>query len=148
MSKIIITIKRIYRLTLAVLAVLGTVAIMGFVSPRVEYLEKPVHIPVEKPQPTLKELVNTVPDKYGISPLIVGAMLERESGARMDAIRFEPHHLNRVQSLCKGRGSDYCRQLASSRCASNHGLVGAHARYNLGRALRPGNQHRGRLHHT
>lgn len=68
-----------------------------------------------KPRP-VKELIENIPPEYGISPLVMSVIVERESGGRNDAIRYEPGQMPRAAKLTKN--AEKQRALASS-----HGLA-------------------------
>ena len=69
---------------------------------------------VERSEPSFNELLQTVPAQYGISPLLVSAMVKQESGGKKDAIRFEPSQMARAAKFT--RDADQQRMLASSHC--------------------------------
>lgn len=69
-------------------------------------------VQVIKPEPSLRQLVSTVPPKYGLPPILVAAIIERESGSRRDAIRYEPSQLTRARKLASN--PDDQRMYASS----------------------------------
>lgn len=60
-----------------------------------------IEVPVEKPEPSIKELINEIPPRYGVSPILMAAIVERESGTRKDAIRFEPSQMERARKITK-----------------------------------------------
>lgn len=114
------TIKKILNTLLVLLSLVGCIAIMGFVQPQTRIVREEIQVPVEveAPTPNLRELIETVPPQYGISPLVAAAIVERESNGRRDAIRFEPSQVERARKAApKGASADDVRQYASSHCA-------------------------------
>lgn len=80
-----------------------------------ERVEVPVE--VERSEASVRELIETIPPKYGISPLLAAAIVERESGGKKDAIRFEPGQVERARKLApKGSSKDTINMYASSHC--------------------------------
>lgn len=84
--------------------------------PRVikEQVEKIVQ--VEKPEPSIEELLKTLPTQYSIDPVLVASMIEQESGYKKDAIRFEPGQMGRAAKLTKNPEQQ-------KMFASSHGLM-------------------------
>lgn len=70
----------------------------------------------EREKKELMELVQTIPPKYQINPILVATIIMRESGGKRDAVRYEPGQLAKAQKLTKNESE--ARQLASS-----HGLM-------------------------
>lgn len=119
--------KLLFTLSLLVLtaaSITGAAYFGGLLPERVHEVEKLVH--VERPQPTLDELLEIVPPQYGVAPLLARAIINRESGGRMDAVRFEPTHWDRaLKAAPKGTPRDTVRLYASSICALQ--VMGWHA---------------------
>ena len=65
-----------------VLMMAGGSYVYGVLKPPVRLVDREVTVEVEKKQKPLKELLNTIPPQYGISPLLMAAIVERESNAR------------------------------------------------------------------
>lgn len=99
-----------------VLMMAGGSYVYGVLKPPVRLVDREVTVEVEKKQKPLKELLNTIPPQYGISPLLMAAIIERESGGRANAIRFEPSQMGRAAKFSKN--PDEQRMYASS-----HGLA-------------------------
>lgn len=137
MAKIISTFRFVYKSIIAVSIGVFTLFAASYIldvydafaamfEPRV--VEKLVHVEVEKPQADLKTLIKEIPPKYGIPPLLAAAMVERESGGKMDAIRYEPGQVDRAKKITKNESQ--IRMYASSHCALQ--IMGWHApRYGL-----------------
>lgn len=96
-------------------AVLGAGYVGGYIPPQVEVQEVERLIEVHKPSPSLKDLLQSVPPAYGVSPALAAAMVNMESGGRMDAIRFEPGQMTRAAKFSKD--PEQQRMLSSSHCA-------------------------------
>lgn len=82
-----------------------------------------VHVEVPAKKKSLREIIETVPASYGISPIVAAAIVERESNGKGDAIRFEPGQMARAARITKN--PEQQRMYASS-----HGLfqvMGWHA---------------------
>jgi len=94
--------------------VLGLTGFAAFREPRIKVVTETVEVP--KQQKPLKELIQTIPPKYGISPLVMAAIVERESGGQVDAVRFEPSQMARAAKITKNPE----KQRAY---ASSHGLA-------------------------
>lgn len=98
---------------------LSTPALFGFAyAERIwDYAEKRlpkhiVHVPVDRPEPSLKELITKIPPKYGIPSPLMAAVVHQESGAQRDAIRFESTHMDRARRFTNN--ADAQRLYASS----------------------------------
>lgn len=96
-------------------ALTGAAYVGGMIPETVKEIEVPKLIQVHKPTPGLKELIETVPPVYGVSPVLAAAMTDQESGGRMDAIRFEPSQMTRAAKYSKN--PEQQRMLSSSHCA-------------------------------
>lgn len=113
--------KFMLSLYVAALSIIGVSAVtgaayVGGVLPenvRVEQVEKLIH--VERPKRTIEELLKEIPEKYGISPLLAAAIVDQESGGRMNAIRYEPSQMARAAKITSN--PEQQRQYASSHCA-------------------------------
>jgi len=99
-----------------VLMMAGGSYVYGALRPPVKFVDREVKVEVERAARPLKELLNTIPPQYGISPLLMAAIIERESGGKTNAIRFEPGQMGRASKL--SRNVDEQRMYASS-----HGLA-------------------------
>lgn len=99
-----------------VLMMAGGSYVYGALRPPVKFVDREVKVEVERAARPLKELLNTIPPQYGISPLLMAAIVERESGGRANAIRFEPGQMSRAAKFT--RNPDEQRMYASS-----HGLA-------------------------
>lgn len=120
MKKAIRTIKTIICCVFLAAACTGFAAVYGYMQPRIKVVREHVEVPVEvEPEKkSIKELLQEVPPKYGVSPLLAQAIMERESNGRMDAIRFEAHHMERARKAApKGSPEDTVRLYASSVCS-------------------------------
>lgn len=87
---------------------------LSFATGFVQVPERIVHVPVEveRPQPKLEDLIQEIAPKYGINPIVIEAMVQRESGGKKNAIRFEPGQMGRAQRISKDPQQQ--RMLASS----------------------------------
>lgn len=99
---------------LAAVVILGLTGFAALREPKIKIVTETVEVP--KQQKPLKELIQTIPPKYGISPLVMAAIVERESNGQADAIRFEPGQMARAAKISKH--PDKQRAYASS-----HGLA-------------------------
>lgn len=95
-----------------VLMMAGGSYVYGALRPPVKFVDREVKVEVEKQKRSLTEILNTVPLKYGISPLLMAAIVERESGGKLNAIRFEPSQMARAAKIT--RNPDEQRMYASS----------------------------------
>jgi soluble lytic murein transglycosylase-like protein len=73
-------------------------------------------VTIEKPEPTVAELLKEIPPLYGISPLVMAAIIDRESAGQRASIRFEPGQMDRARKISKN--PEQQRMYASS-----HGLA-------------------------
>lgn len=78
----------------------------------VRIIEKPV--PVHVPAKSLKEIIEEIPPKYGIPPLLAAAIVHQESGGNTDAVRFEPGQVARAKRVAPRASEHEIRMLASS----------------------------------
>lgn len=75
-----------------------------------------------------EELIQSVPPKYGVPPVLAEAIVEQESNGRRDAVRFEPGQMGRARKCSKDPAQQ--RMFASSHCAFQ--IMGWHApRYGI-----------------
>ena len=116
MKRLIRILKIIVWTPPAVLMLAGGSYVYGVLKPPVQFVDRAVTVEVERPAKPLKELLNTIPPQYGISPLLMAAIVERESGGKANAIRFEPGQMSRAAKF--SRNPDEQRMYASS-----HGLA-------------------------
>lgn len=79
---------------------------------------------------SLAESISLISSQNGVSPLLSLAIVDQESGGKIDAIRFEPSQIERARRVVGNKSADELHQYASS-----HGLfqiMGYHAkRFNL-----------------
>ena len=73
-------------------------------------------VTVDKQERSVEELVQEIPPKYGISPLLMAAIIDRESGGKKDAIRYEPAQMAKARKLTKNDST-------AMALASSHGLA-------------------------
>jgi soluble lytic murein transglycosylase-like protein len=95
------------------LALTGAIMVSGAWKPKPLIVEKEKIVEVERQERNLKELVQDIPPKYGIKPLLFAAIIERESGGKRDAVRFEPGQMDRAKKVSGGNESQQ-RMYASS----------------------------------
>lgn len=78
-----------------------------------------IEVAVEKPRPTVAQLLADIPSKYSIDPLLAKAVAVQESGTipRMDASRFESNSIDDAKRVLKTKNEDQIRQGATSHCA-------------------------------
>lgn len=94
------------------LALTGAVMVSGGWKPKPEIVERIKEVTVERPEPSIKTLIQDIPPKYGLPPLLVAAMVERESGSQKDASRFEPGQMSRAYK--QTNNEQKARMLATS----------------------------------
>ena len=116
MKRLIRILKIIIWTPPAVLMLAGGSYVYGVLKPPVKFVDRAVTVEIERQEKPIKELLNTIPPQYGISPLLMAAIIERESGGRANAIRFEPGQMGRAAKFTKNQ--DEARMYASS-----HGLA-------------------------
>jgi soluble lytic murein transglycosylase-like protein len=85
--------------------------------------ERVVEVPIDRPVSDIRELIQTIPPRYGVSPLLAAAIVERESGGKKDAIRFEQSQMARAKKITND--PEQQRMYASSHCAFQ--VMGWHA---------------------
>lgn len=51
------------------------------------------------PKPTLLSLIKSIPRKYDLDPLLVAAVIGKESNGRVAAIKFEPAQMHRARKI-------------------------------------------------
>lgn len=116
------TIKQGVILSTTVLAVTGAAYFAGQLPPEIKEVVRQVH--VRAPEPTLSDLLETVPNEFGVNRILVEAILVKESyGGRKDAIRFEPGQMERAAKITKDKEQQ--RMYASSHCPMQ--VMGWHA---------------------
>ncbi len=76
-------------------------------------------VEVEKPRPTVEQLLTDTPSKYGLDHLLAIAVAVQESGKipRMDASRFESSQWEISKAVLRTNNEDQIRQGATSHCA-------------------------------
>jgi soluble lytic murein transglycosylase-like protein len=96
------------------LCLAGASVLYGFTCPPIRVVEKRIQVPVEveRPKRPLADLIAEIAPKYDINPLVLTAIVERESGGKNNAIRFEPGQMARAAKLSKN--PEQQRMLASS----------------------------------
>lgn len=72
-------------------------------------------VPVEVPQQSIEDLLEEIPPKYDISPIVAKAVAKQESQGKNDSIRYEPGQVWRAQKITKD--PEQQRMYASSHCA-------------------------------
>jgi len=77
---------------------------------RLEEIEKIIHVP--EPERSVDELIQDIAPRYGVNPVVLRAIVARESGGKEDAIRFEPGQMGRAAKITKN--PEQQRMLASS----------------------------------
>lgn len=82
----------------------------------------PIVHDVQSP-PNLRTLIQEIPPKYGVSPLLIAAIVEAESNGQLDAVRFEPNQMSRAAKYTKN--PEQQRMLATSFGAGQ--VMGWHA---------------------
>lgn len=93
------------------------------------YVQGPEKVEVEKiveilkEEESLEDLLQEVPQVYGVPEMIARAIVRQESGGKMNAIRFEPGQMARAGKFTKN--VEQQRMLASSHCALQ--VMGWHA---------------------
>lgn len=102
------TLKVLFVATITMLIALGLNSIFLWVEPPV--VERVVEKPHEKKD--LMDLVQTIPPRYNVNPLVVATIIMKESGGKRDAVRYEPGQLARARKLTKNESE--AMQLASS----------------------------------
>jgi soluble lytic murein transglycosylase-like protein len=105
-------IKGLFVLGFGTLFLIGAVFVSGGYKPDPQIVEKIREVAIERPEPDIKTLIREIPEQYGLSPLLVAAIVERESGAKRDAVRFEPGQMERARRLTKNEQDQ--RMLATS----------------------------------
>lgn len=99
-------IKVTIALSLAALSALGFSHARGYIEPPVVLVSEPKR---ERP---LTEIIDEVAAEFGISSLLIEAIIRHESGYRDDASRFEAHYLPRAAKLTANKEAQ--RHWASS----------------------------------
>lgn len=121
------TIKRIVRSIVFATVFFGILAAWSGFSIPVEVRERIVYR--EPLKPSIDDLMQTIPAKYNIPPILARAIMEQESGGKRDAIRYEPGQRDRAKKAGAKTEGDIMA------LASSHGLLqimGWHApRYNI-----------------
>jgi soluble lytic murein transglycosylase-like protein len=80
-------------------------------------------IEVRKGKENLNDLLSEIPSAYGVPESIARAIVEQESGGKMESIRFEPGQMTRAGKFTKN--TEQQKMLASSHCAMQ--VMGYHA---------------------
>jgi soluble lytic murein transglycosylase-like protein len=88
-----------------------------------EVIIKSKIVEVKKGKENLNDLLSEIPSVYGIPESIARAIVEQESGGKMEAIRFEPSQMSRAAKFTKN--TEQQKMLASSHCAMQ--VMGYHA---------------------
>lgn len=125
MKKIFRVLKTTFLLFIGLLSAAGGSYVYGVIRPPVEYRNVEVTVPVVPPKKSVRELVEEMSPEFHVSPLLVGAIVERESGGKMDAVRFEPSQVERARKVSKSSNENQVRAYASSHCALQ--VMGYHA---------------------
>lgn len=110
LKKLVRTLYRTAIITLVGFACLGAAYIADCLPKAVELREKVVHVP--EPDLSVDELIEEIAPGYGIKPIVLRAIVERESGGKKNAIRFEPGQMARAAKLTSN--AEQQRMLASS----------------------------------
>lgn len=110
------------------LILIGT--LLGFVTPE-RFISKllPERIVVKeilKDSPEFDELVKEIPETYGIPAEVVKVVLQKESGGREGAKRYEPQHLERYGKRISS-DLETAREYASSHCQFQ--IMGWHLKF-------------------
>lgn len=66
----------------------------------------------QEPEKNIKQIIKENADRYNVSPILIAAIAERESGYKPDAIRFEAKHMSIAAKITKN--PDEQRMYASS----------------------------------
>lgn len=108
------TIKKIFHTFIFLLSMVGIVAVLGFVRPQTRIVREEIQVPVEveAPTPSLSELIDEIPPRYGIPPIVVRAIIHQESNGKKNAIRFEQSQMGRAAKITSDPQQQ--RMLASS----------------------------------
>lgn len=77
---------------------------------RLEEIEKVIHVP--EPELSVDQLIEEVSPAYGVPPIVLRAVIARESAGKKDAIRYEPGQLARAAKISSN--PEQQRMLASS----------------------------------
>lgn len=121
MKRLIRAIKTITLSLFAIALLVGMGVGYGRINPHV--IREVVEVP--RQERDLKTLIKEVPPQYGVPPLLAAAIVQKESGGRRDAIRFEPGQMERAKKVVGNVSQDQLRQYASSHCAFQ--VMGYHA---------------------
>lgn len=71
-------------------------------------------VPVEKPEETLEQLLQEVPQAYGVPEIVARNIVKQESNGNLESIRFEPSQMARAAKITKN--PEQQRMYASSHC--------------------------------
>lgn len=83
---------RLFLLTILAIALITPFS--GFIAPHIEYVDRPV--PVRMAPRAVGEIIASASHKSGVPSILIRAIIEQESAGDTTAVKFEPHHLNRV----------------------------------------------------
>lgn len=78
---------------------LGLTTAWGFIEPAVRYVKVPVEVEVKAQPKPVHELIKQTALDSGIPALLLEAVVRHESNYRVDAIRYEAHHLGRAAKI-------------------------------------------------
>jgi len=110
-------VNRVCQVIIGIVSICGLIVLCGFVDPPVREIEKRVEVQVSRTRPSLESLITTIPGLYGVPVEVVRVILDKESGGRMDAVRYEPGQVERARRVSKSSNPDQIRAYASSWCA-------------------------------
>lgn len=117
MTKIKLFFRRVVTLVVVVLMFVAVSSLYGFVTPAERIVRERFEVQVEKPKPSLKELIETIPPKYGIPSLVAAIVVAKESSGRLNSIKFEPGQMDKARKEApRGTSQEDLRQYSSSHC--------------------------------
>ncbi len=101
LNKVALWTRRLVAVVVVFGALYGASHAYGFYRPPKEIVEKIIQVPVVAPKRPVRELINNVANDYGIPPLLFEAVVKHESAYRVNASRFESHHMKRAAKFTK-----------------------------------------------
>jgi soluble lytic murein transglycosylase-like protein len=87
---------------------------LGVRGPEIREIQKIVEVP--RAEEKVEDLLEEIPESYGVSKLVVEEVIKKESNGKHSSLRFEPHHMSRAAKFTNN--PDEQRMYASS-----HGLM-------------------------
>ena len=105
------TVLRIVKATLFISAIL-TIGYFATKEPKVVEVSKIIE--VQKPEETLDELLQEVPQAYGVPEIVARNIVNQESNGKIESIRFEPSQMSRAAKITTN--PEQQRMYASSHC--------------------------------